>query len=39
MEIEFVAKEKLLDTQKKALDKLWANVYPPEVIETLSFAP
>jgi aminoglycoside 2'-N-acetyltransferase I len=35
MEIEFVAKEKFSDAQKKSLDKLWENVYPPEVIETL----
>lgn len=35
MKIEFVVKEKLSDTQKKALDQLWENVYPPEVIETL----
>jgi aminoglycoside 2'-N-acetyltransferase I len=35
MIIEFVAREEFSDAQKKALDRLWANVYPPEVIETL----
>jgi predicted GNAT family N-acyltransferase len=35
MKVEFVATEKLSDTQKKSLDQLRAAVYPPEVIATL----
>lgn len=35
MKIEFIATEKLSDTQKKALDRLRGAVYPPKVLETL----
>ena len=35
MRVEVVATEKFSDIQKKALDRLRAAVYPPEVIETL----
>jgi predicted GNAT family N-acyltransferase len=35
LKIEFVATEKLSDTQKRALDQLRAAVYPPDMIETL----
>jgi aminoglycoside 2'-N-acetyltransferase I len=35
MKVEFVATEKLSNTQKTALNQLGAAVYPPEVIATL----
>jgi aminoglycoside 2'-N-acetyltransferase I len=35
MKIEFVATEDFSDVQKKALDRLWEAVYPPEVVAAL----